>query len=521
MSTSTQIRPPETSVSFAERSANVLTALLLLAGVCAYGLRNLSNTSFWSDEASSFYTSLGWPPPGEVAGSLSDAWYWTLTTHVEPGLFNLIERFWALSFGTEIHVLRLIPFALFVVYLGAIITAGRLLRLPWFLANAVAGVMLLENITPYYGVELRPSIAGLAASVALPVIGIWFSLNPSGRRLALFVVGVVFFGSMQFNSLPILVAVGVMLVVAAFLSSGSSSRLRILAAALLAAAWQPVVYLVTRGNPMQATGESSLSAIPDTLIPNMSTTRVLEVVATNFLSPTALPRTIFLVVLPVLWIVGKIERPWDQGSRFGWSVNALWTFVITATLGSAAIGIRGVMPWILGTRWSIAEIGLIAVSLVGLVGLLAHLIDWRRSALRWVVIAGAVLVAAVGSYRVGTYERPAGVDWRPAVEVILSGQPGGTIVDLWTYPEIRYWLELSGDYESFTQPWLEHKVQPSVGEASADTQVVRDFLTSDADRLLLRNQQALEGVTVPDGVEIIALDRDDAGVAQGPVLIVK
>lgn len=494
---------------------------MLIAGVCVYGLRNLSNTNFWSDEASSFYTALGWPPPGEVAGPLSDAWYWTLTTHVEPGLFNLIERLWALTFGTEIFILRLMPFALFVLYLAAIVTAGRLLRLPWFLANAVAGVMLLENITPYYGVELRPSIAGLVASVALPVIGIWFSLNPSVKRFLLFIVGVVFFGSMQFNSLPILVAVGVMLVVAAVRSGASSSRARVLAAALIAAAWQPVVYLVTRGNPMQATGESSLSAIPDTLIPNMATNRVLEVVATNFLSPTALPRTIFLVVLPVLWIVGKIERPWHRGSRFDWSVNAMWIFVLTATLGSAAIGFRGVMPWILGTRWSIAEIGLIAVSLVGLVGLLAHLIDWRRSALRWVVIAGAVLVTAVGSYRVGTYERPAGVDWRPAAEVILSGQPGGTIVDLWTYPEIRYWMELSGDYASFTQAWLEHDVQPSAGVASADAQIVRDFLVSDADRLLLRNQQVLEGITVPDGVEIVAIDRDDVNQAQGPILLVK
>lgn len=494
---------------------------MLIAGVCVYGLHNLSNTNFWSDEASSFYTALGWPPPGEVAGPLSDAWYWTLTTHVEPGLFNLMARFWALAFGTEIHVLRLMPFALFVAYLAGIMTAGRLLRLPWFLAIAVAAVMLLENITPYYGVELRPSIAGLATSVALPVIGIWFSLDPSGKRFALFMVGVAFFGSMQFNSLPILVAVGAMLVVAAVRSDASSSRARVLAAAFIAAAWQPVVYLVTRGNPMQATGESSLNAIPDTLIPNMSTNRVLEVVATNFLSPTALPRTAFLALIPVLWIVGTIEKPWNRGSRFDWSVNAMWIFVMTATLCAAAIGIRGVMPWILGTRWSIAEIGLIAVSLVGLVGLLAHLIDWRRSALRWVVIAGAVLVTAVGSYRVGTYERPAGVDWRPAVEIILSGQPGGTIVDLWTYPEIRYWMELSGDYKSFTKRWLEHEVQPSAGVASADAQIVREFLASDADRLLLRNQQVLDGITVPDDIEIIPLDGNDVGQAQGPVLLVK
>jgi len=521
MSTSTQAAPQSTSVSPLERAANVLTAIVLIAGVGRYALRNLSNSNFWSDEASSFYTALGWPPPGESAGSLADAWYWTLTTHVEPGLFNLMERFWALTLGTQIHVLRILPFALLCVYLVAIIAAGRLLRLPWFMAISVAGVMLLENITPYYGVELRPSVAGLATSVALPVTAIWFSLEPSGKRLTLFILGVAFFGSMQFNSLPILVAVSAMLFVAAVQTREPRSRSRILVAAFIAAVWQPVVYLLTRGNPMQATGQSSLSAIPDTLIPNMSANRVLEVLATNFLSATALPRTIFLVAVPLLWVVGRIERPWQRKAHFDWSINAMWIVVAVATAGTAALGVRGVMPWILGTRWSIAEVGLIAVSLVGLVGLLAHFFPWRRPPIQWLVVLAAMLATVAGVYRIATYERPAGVDWRPALEVILSGEPGGTIVDLWTYPEIRYWVELSGDYESYTDAWLRHDIQPSAGEASADAQIVSDFFVSDGDRLLLRNQQVLEGVTVPDEVKIIVLDRDDAGMAQGPVLLVK
>ena len=521
MSAHTQVTSTETVASRSERLANGLAFVMLAMGISWYGLRNLTNNNFWSDEASSFYTALGWPPPGESAGSLGDAWYWTLTTHVEPGLFNLMERFWALMFGTEIYVLRLMPFVLFLVYLAAAVAVGRLVQLPWFLAVAAAAMVLLENITPYYGVELRPSIAGLAASVALPAIGIWFLRSPSLMRLVAMVLGVLFFGSMQFNSLPVLVALGAMLLVGAGWTQVRSSRVRVLVAASIAVAWQPVVYLVSRGNPLQATGESSLSAIPDTLIPNMETSRVLEVLATNFVSATALPRTIFVIAVPALWLFSRIEPPWRKGPGFALTINGLWIFVVAATCGAAALGFRGVMPWIVGTRWSIAEIGLIAVSLVGLGGLLAHFVPWRRSPLRIIVIVGALAVTAVGSLRLATYERPPGVDWRPALEIILSGNPGGTVIDLWTYPEIRYWVELSGDYEDYRQGWLQHEVQPSPGSASADADNVLEFLNSDADRFLLRSQEVLDGVELPESIEIVPLSRTGGDSTSRPLLLVK
>ncbi len=477
----------------------------LVAGVIALVVNNLGNRYFWTDESSSLYTSLGWPGVGARAGSLGGAWDWTIKTHVEPGLYNMLERFWALGIGTEVATLRVYPFLFFLIYLASLVGLGRLVRLPWFLIAGVVGLVMLENITPYYTVELRPSSAGLAASVALPAMGLLLLQRPRGWTLTLFVLGFLFIGSMQYNSYPLEAALGVVLVGFGWMRFSGSERSVLLGAGLLAVLWLPVVYVVTRGNPLGVAQEPGLDAISGLLIPNMGTAEVLNLLQQNLLSPTALPRTLFLILVPALWIARRWPGLLSSSSPTALGVNYLWAFVLLATGATAAIGFLGVMPWIVGTRWSIAEVGLIAASLIGLAGVVVKL-EW----LRWKPVAIAAVTVCVGvsflaGYRLLTYERFPGHDWNGVLTVMLAGAPGKTVVDTELYTDLRYWVELSGDYDEFRDDWVNHDVQTTSTFFAADASNVQEFVESANDRLLLGDAVLLEdaGVEMPESIDVI------------------
>jgi len=183
-----------------ERAAAIVALALLGVGVVALAINNLGNRYFWTDESSSLYTSLGWPGVGTRAGSLSGAWDWIIGVNLEPGLYNVLERYWALGVGTQIFELRAFPFFFFLVYIGSLVGLGWLLRVPLFLIAGVVALMMLENITPYTSVEVRPTSAGLAAAVVLPLLGLLLLKWPRRSLLATFLLGLLFFGSMQYNS---------------------------------------------------------------------------------------------------------------------------------------------------------------------------------------------------------------------------------------------------------------------------------------------------------------------------------
>jgi hypothetical protein len=179
-----------------EKLANVFSFLILITGVGLFAIRNLGNRYFWSDESTSFFTVLGWPPV-EKFDNLS-AVFGVREGHVEPGMFNLLERYWALWVGADIVTLRTFPFLIFIVYVAALLLLARKVGAPWFLGCAVVSLMLLESITPYYAVELRPSVAGLAAAVALPLAAIWLTVSRSIFRASpVYIVIFIFFGSIE------------------------------------------------------------------------------------------------------------------------------------------------------------------------------------------------------------------------------------------------------------------------------------------------------------------------------------
>jgi len=496
-------------------------------GVIGFGLHNLGNRYFWTDESSTFFASLGWPALGEPPGAISTAWYWSINGFLDPGIFHMLVRFWATLTGSDPLTLRVLPFFFFIVYLVAIIGLARLGGAPLFVGAGVAGVMMLENITPYYSIELRPYSAGLATVVVLTIATLWLIKSPSVRRLLIFVFTAMFFGSMQYNSMPITWAMALVLVLAWWQEKNSLKRMVLLFASVFVFLWQPFLFFVTRGNPLQSTGGKSLDYIPDLVLTNMPQDRLLEVVFSNLFSPTALPRTLFILVIPILWWRGRLSRKFvniDWSIRF---VNYLWLVVVISTLSTVLLSLLGFIPWILGTRWSIAEVGLIALSLIGLMALVVRSTFWSK---RWsVAVTGIVLVMAslLGASRLWTYERPNDIDVMSTfAAVILSGKQGGTVIDVWSYPTIRYSMEYSGSHDALLAQWITHDISSTSTFDEANAVDIQMFLESDSDRMMLRSESVLtdSGIQVPDNVQIVRYEpqpEDGTVSIDLPVLLVK
>lgn len=501
------------------RALDIVSLVLLGAGIAWFAAHNLGNHYLWTDEATTFWTALGSPPAGQELGSLATAWQGTMAGFLDPGLYHVLVRIWAVAFGTDIVTLRLLPFIFFLVYVGAILGVTRLLGAPWFMGAGVAGLMMLENITPYYAVELRPYSAGLAASVALPLLALWLIKSPGVLRLIVLLAGVALLGSMQYNTMPIEWAVALILVVAWLGNPDRRNRAALAVAAIFTVFWLPIFYLVSRGNPLRSSGGNSLGYISELVLTSMPHDRLLHVILTNFFSPTGLPRTIFLLAVPLLWWRRLLPFPRSSTDWPERSLNLLWIFVLAATAATIALAVMGFIPWILGTRWSISEVGLIALSLAGLAGLLVRSSLWRRPVVLWLSAVACVLLAGLGAVRLWAYERPNDVDVMAALApVILSGQPGATVIDGWTYPEARYWMEFSGQHDALRQEWIDHGVRATPGFDRAQPADVLAFLSSSDDRMVLRSSKVLTdgGITLPPNVEVVSVPRE---LRQGPLTV--
>ena len=506
---------------------DILATAMLGLGLVGYTIHNLGNRYFWTDESSTFFTALSWPAPGQPPGDIADAWSVTTTAFLDPGLFHMIVRYWAAVVGTGIETLRFLPFVFFLIYLVSVFCLIRLVGAPWFLAVGGLAVMMVENITPYYAVELRPYSAGLAASVALPLLALLLIRATTIPRLVLFLVGVVTVGSMQYNTLPIALAVVAILAIAWIQTDERTARIRLTIAAVAALLWLPAFYLISRGNPLAASGGDSLDYISTLVLSDMPMSQALHVIFTNFFSATALPRTLFIVLIPLLWWRRWLPPVTSHADAAARLINLLWVFVVTATLATFCFAMLGFLPWILGTRWSIADVGLIAVSLAGLLGVLMRT-NWAAHKTAVVIVAvAAVGLSAVGGYRLWTYERQNNLDYmRYLAPAMLSGAPGKGVVDYWIHPDARYWIEYSGEYPDLRRDWITAQIESTPGFKAAAAEDIERFLSSEDDRMLLRSRQALtdSGVALPPNVTVVEVPADalnGAAPQDAPILLVK
>ena len=506
---------------------------ILATGIAGLAVHNLGNRYFWTDESSSFFTALGWPAPGQQPGGLSEIQQ-TLITFLDPGLFHLMIRGWSETFGTSIESLRTLPFLFFVLYVIALLLWYRRFRLPLLVAVAGVSVMMLDNITPYYSVEVRAYSASLAAAVALPLAAAWFMDHPNVTRLVAFLGISGFLGAMQYTAASVKIATGILVLAGLIRKRTPSERWRLAIGATFTLAWLPVIYLITRGWPSRG-AEVDLDHVRNLVLAYMDTTTLLQTLSSNFLSFTALPRTLFLIAVPVIFLITKAKHSNHTHNatpkRPSTPVVQLWIYVAALTSSAALLSIGGFLPWVLGTRWSITEIAGIGLSVLGLAVLLRDYSPrtLRQSGLaRIAVVAVCIAVVLLGTARMWTYERPGNSQaLDDLIPVLVSGDAQTPIViDYWVFPDTRYWVEYSGEFEASRQAWIDRGVVSTDGFVEAGPAAIEKFLNSPSDRMLLKDTKALDALAqpLPPSVRVI-YPREGSlaspGLLSPPVVLVK
>jgi len=497
------------------------TSTGLLVAIVIFYLGNFGNQGFWGDETATFWQSeLAYPITETGFPGLQAMFDSIRGGSADPGGFNVLLLTWINLFGATVESLRTFAFSFLLLYLLFIVILTRWLALPELIASAVIAIMLLENITPYYAFELRPYMPELAASVGFLILTLFLLERCSGLSLLAFALGTVILSASQYSAAVLSLTVGVLIFTVYFRSIKHSRSLILLAATGIAVIWPVIQYVLLRGVPLTAEQQPPTHTI-DLLIRNQDFSQIVDTLSVNFLTPTALPRTIFLLLVPLLWIFGKqlVASRFTEPTRN--AIGIMWLYVLIGTVFSALLSLIGVMPWTLGTRWSINEIGFIAVSLVGLTLITYQaFLEYINSKVTQIVVAFlCILVVITGSFRVATYSRPLSVDYLSSLSTeLFSGSPSGLIVDNWIYDDVRYLIQYSGRYEGLQGSWTSMETRNSLGYEAATGEDVIAFLSdTSADRLLLRNLDPVGEIEIPRSVTVVEL----TSLANQPVLLVK
>jgi hypothetical protein len=85
---------------------------------------------------------------------------------------------------------------------------------------------------------------------------------------------------------------------------------------------------------------------------------------------------------------------------------------------------------------------------------------------------------------------------------LLEVDPEKAFVDNWTFVELRYWVEYSGQYDQFREAWVNNAVQVVGGMDKANADDIETFFASDADRFLVRSESLLEGIEIPEDFRV-------------------
>ncbi len=494
-------------------------------GVISLGVHNLGNHYFWTDESSSLFAALGWPGPGMEPGGIQEI-NQSLIAFLDPGLFHYLTRIWTDLFGYRIEVLRTLPFLFFLLYLVGLVLWSRLIKIPSVVGVAIVGVMMLENITPHYSVEVRAYSGTQAATIIMPLLAL--ALVRKQRTIVWIPIlfALLFLGSMQFVTFAANAATALILLWAFVSAKPNVGQWKLVVTSAAVFLLLPLTYLVTRGSPF-AEGKSQVSHVDELIMRFQSAPEVLHTLQVNFLSFTALPRTLFLVLIPLLLVLKKIAVPNLARQNRDDLAVVIWVYVLGTILVEAAFSLGGFLPWVVGTRWSIVDISTIAMSIIGLAALVFRFVNTESVRVTVVVSLAALVFASAGAYRLSAYERQGNQDFLSyLVPSFLEGEPGKVTIDYWISPDTRYWIEYSGRYPDLRDSWIEHRVLETGNFIAAGPDQINEFLNSGGDRLLLRSEKALleSGIVLPDSIKILRVPTeslDGVNPADAPVLLIR
>ncbi len=448
---------PEHANSTALVQLFATVAMTLAFALCvALVAKDMDSPNFWYDEAGQYWLAVGqghYSAAGTPNGTLYDVWVHSLGGNSDPGGFTLLVRMISEWVGSTPTALRIAPMTFSLGALLLVIYWGHLLRLPIALAIAASLVLLNNPDLLLLMLELRAYSMEFCGVIALFLATVLLIKSP---RVPFLAIWIAIFAVFSLSRYPFLVYAGS--ACALVLSGAVRQRRKDSRALYFAIGAALVIYLAIYFGMLRF--QSILNGHPFIgayTFKGKTWAEIGAILSQNFLLPFMLPKTVFLLLLPV-----EMVRRWIRGAdavdRSDWdALLLLGGFIVIANCGSALFSFLGYAPWdVKQGRWSISEYALSALALpaVGaiLCGWCAPWYEKKIPALRApiaAVLAAAALVFGLNTVgNLAVYHR---ATWEieqtyPALQLMSDyGGPGGSIVlDSGMWPSYRYIVERSG-----------------------------------------------------------------------------
>ena len=432
-------------------------AALLLGVLTVFAQRNLPYTGLWYDEAVQFWLSLGLDPftaPGGQPGGVVQVIRQNGRANLDPGGFSLLLHLWMRG-GVSPAWLRLLPFGLFLVGLGAMARLGWVCRPSPSFAVFSAAVPLAYPLLLYHVTEVRAYTMEFAGVAVASLLLHRLSAELLVRGLARIGITLAVFMSSRYSYAIFAGAACLALAPAIWSRSsrdprGRAWRLLALGVPVLGGTAFVAINLWLQRGRLTSQGGAYIQYLAPATSAGKSVGELVIALGTNLLSPVAIPVTLAAIValMPSRWL-GRCPT----GLRgVGATQEARLLYRVAPGVLVLSAGLWRWHPWDVGQKWSLFLHALSAVLVVRLVAdILAGLMPEppseapKRTSWR-VETAGTALVAllVVGlSVHTAAQRRVHWSDLTPAL-MQLERMPlgaGSVAVGVHPYPILRYLCE--------------------------------------------------------------------------------
>lgn len=354
---------------------------------------NAYASNFWFDESGQFLISQGlnhFSSLTQPTGSLIEVLNQNQDFNLDPGGFSIFLRLWTVVFGSSPTALRACVFAATVcLVVGAILIV-------WLVTKSVLAVVLFSWLLPrlaysdphvfHYSIELRAYSYSLAASVLLPLLGV-FLIRFHKTLLWIFVLCMCCLtASLRYEGVICALAVTISWLIVA--SADKEHFRKCLVASLLLVAFIASIYLWMAR--IQNGGEPP-SYVANYMVDSFDLIEATKHLIHNLGSwPYSLRLPSILIGGLTLFATRKRTGALKRQLFF---LVLFQSFVLTAQL---FLSVLGRMPWWVGLRWSLNDIGYSVVAaitlIIALCVLTQHIKYYNFSRAGIVLISSALLI---------------------------------------------------------------------------------------------------------------------------------
>ena len=437
----------KSTLPYISKFFNIVAISLIILLLCILA-RNLNSPNFWFDESGQFWLALGqnhFSAANTVAQSIKEAWNNSKSFNLDPGGFTLLLRGLIYSFeNTSPLILRSLPFFFTIALCFGLLYWGALLKVSLIYTSLAIFLLFLNSNFLYYSLELRAYSMELCGVVLLFLATERICKENNTSNKIIWLACLALFGSSRYSFVIYETAAFVSIITVQYLLKKSIDKQIVLILGFGLLIFNSFLYFGML--QYQSVSASPPPYVQDLLIYGKDLNQIFVILKNNFLDPFAVPKTLFLF----LYLTYLLRKGSFQSINP--KITLLFFYILFATLIAVFLSIIGKLPWSVNSKWSLTELSLSALAIIGCFAMAKDFLVVFRG--RFLFLSYAILPAAILFLQIYLilgilkYDRT-DKEYEPiysSLEFIYKRSSAGEtiVLDRMMWPSYRYIIEKSG-----------------------------------------------------------------------------